>query len=129
MLHTWRRYPWSVYAIYISQLVSFAAIWDPLLLYTLMRTSFYLNSDHQSLLWGLMVAWILFSKMVKIAPHFVNHPSDIVWLPGYLAFAYFHSFIKLYCLFTFFDHSWNGRNLDGLDSVMDREKAKLKLVV
>ncbi|KAG6362758.1 hypothetical protein INS49_007852 [Diaporthe citri] len=123
--HTWRRYPWSVYAIYISQLVSFAAVWDPLLVYTLMRTSLYLESDHQSLLVALMVAWVLASKMVKIAAHFIDHPSDIVWVPGYIAFAYWHSFIKLYCLLTFFDHSWNGRNLSDLDSVMDREKAKL----
>lgn len=114
-----------MYAIYVSQLVSFAAVWDPLLVYTLRRTSFYLTSDRQPLLVALMVAWILGSKMVKIAPHFINHPSDIVWLPGYLAFAYFHSFIKIYCLFTFFDHTWNGRDLADLGSVMDKEKAKL----
>lgn len=49
--------------------------------------------------------------MVKIMPHFRAHPSDLVWLPAYLAFAYWHSFIKLYCAFTFYDASWNGRNL------------------
>lgn len=114
-----------MYAIYVSQLVSFAAVWDPLLVWSMTRTSLYLGSGHKNVLVGVMVAWILASKMVKIAAHFVNHPSDIVWLPGYIAFAYWHSFIKLYCLFTFFDHAWNGRNLDDLDSVMDREKAKL----
>lgn len=127
MPHTWRHYPWSVYAIYISSLVSFAAIWDPLLVYTLTRTSFYLGGgpDRQGVLVGLMVSWILGTKMVKIVPHFINHPSDLVWLPGYLAFAYWHSLIKLYCLLTFCDHTWNGRNLADLDSVMDQEKAKL----
>lgn len=125
MAHTWRRYPWSVYSIYISQMVSFAAIWDPLLVWALRRTSFYLESDHQSLLIALMVVWILASKMVKIAAHFIDHPSDIVWLPGYIAFAYWHSFIKLYCLLTFYDHSWNGRNFNDLDAMMERERAKL----
>ncbi|POS74351.1 capsule polysaccharide synthase Cps1 [Diaporthe helianthi] len=128
MAHTWQNYPWSVYSIYLSQLVSAAAVWDALLVCTLRRTSFYLASDHQSLLLALMVGWILFSKMVKIAMHFVRHPSDIVWLPAYLAFAYFHSFIKVYCLFTFCDHNWSGRNLADLDSVMEKEKLKLKLV-
>lgn len=123
----WRRHPWSVYAIYVSQLFSFAAVWDPLLVWALRRTSLYLSSDHRPLLVTLMVAWILASKMVKIFPHFVNHPSDIVWLPGYYAFAYFHSFIKVYCLFTFYDHTWTGRNLADLDSVMDKEIAKLKM--
>lgn len=91
-----------------------------------MRTNFYLESDYPSLLVALMVGWILGSKMVKIAPHFVNHPSDLVWLPGYLAFAYWHSFVKLYCGVTFWNHGWNGRNL-GLTEIasvhnLDKEK-------
>ncbi|KAI7785577.1 capsule polysaccharide synthase [Diaporthe eres] len=112
-------------ATFFGKIVSFAAVWDPLLVYTLRRTSFYLESDHRSLLVVLMVGWILASKMVKITAHFIDHPSDVVWLPGYIAFAHWHSFIKLYCLFTFYDHTWSGRNLADLDSVMDREKAKL----
>ncbi|KAK2611499.1 hypothetical protein N8I77_004833 [Diaporthe amygdali] len=124
--HTWRHFPWSVYAIYITSLVNFAIVWDPLLVRTLMRTNFYLESDYPSLLVALMVGWILGSKMVKIAPHFVNHPSDLVWLPGYLAFAYWHSFVKLYCGVTFWNHGWNGRNL-GLTEIasvhnLDKEK-------
>lgn len=80
---------------------------------TLTRTSFYTTTSttHQSLLFNTLLVWILASKLVKIAPHFRAHPSDLVWLPAYLVFAYYHSFIKLYCAFTFWDHSWNGRNL------------------
>lgn len=33
MLHTWRHFPWSVYAIYISQMINFAVFWDPLLVW------------------------------------------------------------------------------------------------
>jgi hypothetical protein len=58
-----------------------------------------------------MVLWILGSKMVKIAPHFWDHPSDLVWLPVYFAYAYFHSLVKIYCGLTFWNHAWNGRNL------------------
>lgn len=63
-----------------------------------------------------MVGWILLSKMIKIAPHFYDHPSDLLWLPTYVAFAYWHSFVKLYCALTFWEHGWNGRNLQ-LDQV------------
>lgn len=59
-----------------------------------------------------MIGWILLSKMIKIAPHFYDHPSDLLWLPTYFAFAYWHSFVKLYCALTFWEHSWNGRNLE-----------------
>lgn len=75
-----------------------------------------------------MVTWILFSKMVKITPHFVDHPSDLVWLPGYLVFAYAHSFIKLYCGLTFWNDEWTGRNLGltEMASVNNLEKEELQ---
>ncbi|ROW06370.1 hypothetical protein VPNG_07527 [Cytospora leucostoma] len=130
--HTWRHFPWSVYAIYISSLFSFAVVWDPLLVWSLARTTLYLESDRrrQALLLTLMVMWILGSKIIKIAPHFWDHPSDLVWLPGYLAFAYWHSLVKLYCGLTFWDHSWNGRNLalTEMASVKSLEKEKLQQV-
>lgn len=50
----------------ISEHVSFAAFWDPLLIYALKRTSLNLNSDQQFFLVALMVACIPVSKMVKI---------------------------------------------------------------
>lgn len=80
---------------------------------TLTRTSLYATSPahYQPALLGALAAWILASKLVKIAPHFAAHPGDLCWLPAYLAFAYAHSFIKLYCAATFWDHGWNGRNL------------------
>lgn len=100
-------------------MINFAAFWDPLLLYTLMRTSFYAaaSSDTKSLLIKLMFGWILASKLVKIVPHFVDHPMDIFWLPTYYAWAYWHSFVKLWCALTFFDHGWTGRNLAQFEKI------------
>lgn len=58
-----------------------------------------------------MVLWIFSTKLVKIAAHFLDHPSDLRWLPAYFAFVYWHSFVKLWCAITFWDHTWNGRDL------------------
>ncbi|PSR94011.1 nucleotide-diphospho-sugar transferase [Coniella lustricola] len=116
--HTWVHFPWSVYAVYFSGMINFALFWDPLLVWTLMRTTLYttaLSSDSDGLsksqLITFMIVWILASKLVKIAPHFVEHPFDIFWLPAYYGWAYWHSFVKLWCALTFFDHGWTGRNL------------------
>lgn len=78
-----------------------------------------------------MIGWIIFTKMIKIAPHFCDHPSDLVWLPTYFLFAYWHSFVKMYCAVTFWNHSWNGRNLKmtQVASVQDISKTDLKRVV
>lgn len=135
--HTWVHFPWSVYAVYLSGMINFAAVWDPLLVWcvplyyiimipcnrhltpfflvlrnrTLTHTTWYHTSSHQSILLAALLVWILASKLVKIAPHFCARPADLVWLPAYVLFAYAHSFIKLYCALTFYNHSWNGRNL------------------
>lgn len=113
-------------------MLGFAVVWDPLLVWSLARTTLYLESDRRrrTLLLALMVVWILGSKMVKIAPHFWDHPSDLVWLPGYLAFAYWHSLVKLYCGLTFWDHSWNGRNLamTEMTSVKNLDREELQQI-
>lgn len=74
-----------------------------------------------------MLVWIFLSKMVKIAPHFYDHPLDILWIPAYLVFAYYHSFIKFYCGMTFYNHSWGGRNLAAVTDASTQNLAKKEL--
>lgn len=80
----------------------------------LTQTTFYTESSHPGVLIIAMLLWIFVSKMVKIAPHFCDHPWDLLWLPAYLGYAYWHSLVKLYCAVTFWDHSWGGRDLSKL---------------
>ena len=48
-----------------------------------------------------MACWtFLFSKTVKLWGHFFRYPADIVFLPIYIGFGYFHGLIKLYGLMT-----------------------------
>lgn len=48
-----------------------------------------------------MAAWtFLFSKTVKLWGHFFRYPVDIMFIPVYVAFGYFHGLIKLWGLFT-----------------------------
>ena len=104
----WVSQPWCVYAVYITSFFNFALFYDAALLYTLhYHTSF---GDSESALW-IMVACIFASKMVKLIAHFLRCPADIVFVPGYIVFAYYHSLLKLYALFTFYVTAWGGRNL------------------
>ncbi|KAI0017128.1 nucleotide-diphospho-sugar transferase [Xylariomycetidae sp. FL0641] len=97
----WRRQPYSVYAVYISSLMNFALFWDVGLI-------------SSSLVW--LAIWIFATKMVKLIPHFMLHPADVLLIPGYLAFAYFHSLMKLWALFTFYEIAWSGRNLAAIQN-------------
>lgn len=102
----WYRQPWCVYAVYWTSFVNFALFYDSLLVYTLLKSQF--GSRSNLVYFGL---WVFFTKMVKLTPYFLREPQDLVMLPGYFAFAYFHSLIKLYAGLTFWETNWGGRNL------------------
>ncbi|KAL2262070.1 hypothetical protein VTK26DRAFT_2597 [Humicola hyalothermophila] len=105
----WASQPYCVYAVYLTSLTNFAAITDPLLIYLFTHTRTY--SSYPGSLAGL-VSWILFTKATKVFAYFHRYPQDICLFPAYVAFAYFHSFIKLWALLTFWDCNWSGRCLD-----------------
>ncbi|OIW27122.1 hypothetical protein CONLIGDRAFT_708003 [Coniochaeta ligniaria NRRL 30616] len=110
----WYVSPYSAYAIHLTSLTNFAAIVDPMLLYLLTRTVWYQQVRYPSLPLAGLGCWILATKVVKVFPYYARHPEDIVLFPFYLLFAYFHSFIKLYALLTFYSCAWSGRNLDAI---------------
>ncbi|KAK4041847.1 glycosyltransferase [Parachaetomium inaequale] len=103
----WAFQPYCVYAVYLTSLTNFAAVTDSLLVYLLTKSSAY-----TSITLAGLVSWILFTKTVKVFDYFRRHPQDIILFPVYLAFAYFHSFIKFWTLLTFYDCTWSGRRLD-----------------
>ncbi|KAL4898365.1 nucleotide-diphospho-sugar transferase [Aspergillus ambiguus] len=105
----WRRQPWCVYAVYMTSFVNFALFYDVALLYSLGQSSW---ASQRSVF--LLASWIVSSKLVKLIPYFLREPQDLVMLPGYFAFAYFHSLIKLYAGLTFWVTAWGSRNLDSI---------------
>jgi hypothetical protein len=107
----WRRQPWSVYAVYVTSFVNFTLFYDFTLVYFLFQTTWASTSTVACLL-----VWILASKLVKLTPYFFRQPKDLIFLPGYYAFAYFHSLIKLYALLTFWNVTWSGRELYRIDT-------------
>jgi hypothetical protein len=48
-----------------------------------------------------LAAWtFVFSKTVKLWGHFFRYPADVVFIPVYIAFGYFHGGIKFWGLLT-----------------------------
>lgn len=110
MPRIWATQPWSIYAVYITGMINFALFWDALLCYM-----------YQQLPWAhgwadvrVMVVFIMATKLVKTWDHFRRFPSHLLMFPGYVAFAYYHSLIKLYALVTIWDCAWTGRNIEEL---------------
>ncbi|MCJ1466884.1 hypothetical protein MMC07_005506 [Pseudocyphellaria aurata] len=115
----WRTQPWCVYAVYFTSFVNFALFYDSALFFTLWL-AFHSSTDHhhrldqgrQNVAWtylGYLGIWIFLSKLVKPFPHFWRRPQDLIYLPGYVLFGYFHTFLKLYAMCTFWNTTWSGR--------------------
>ncbi|KAL1838917.1 hypothetical protein VTJ49DRAFT_2048 [Mycothermus thermophilus] len=107
----WRRQPYCVYAVYLTSLTNFALFTDGGLLWLFGHSSWCTSSRR---LYALAL-WILLTKTVKVFDYFRRNPRDIPLFPVYVLFAYFHSLIKLYTLFTFYRTDWGGRCLDQLN--------------
>ncbi|KAI0475295.1 nucleotide-diphospho-sugar transferase [Xylariaceae sp. FL0804] len=120
---TWRSSPASLFtdgsvAVFITSLVRFSLFYDALLAYLLWEhTTFGRHSRRAA---GCLALWILAMKLVKLLPHFRLHPRDVVFLPGQIVFAYFHSFVKLYALFTFYVVAWGGRDLSAVEGAAQK---------
>jgi cellulose synthase/poly-beta-1,6-N-acetylglucosamine synthase-like glycosyltransferase len=107
----WRAQPWCVYAVYWTSFFNFALFYDAAMLISLWNTTFGSVGAVQ-----MLACWIFASKMVKLLPHFRRNPTDLLLIPAYLMFAYYHSLMKLWALFTFYDCHWGGRNLAAVDA-------------
>jgi hypothetical protein len=111
----WYTQPWCVYAVYLTSFVNFALFYDGVLAYTLLKSPIGTAKNLKYL-----ATWIFCTKMVKLTPyHFLREPQDLIMLPGYFVFAYFHSLIKLYAGLTFWKTNWGGRNLSAINNRSD----------
>ncbi|KAI8937729.1 hypothetical protein NX059_005429 [Plenodomus lindquistii] len=111
----WWKWPLTVHTTYFAWLYNAALFWDSLMVYTLTQTSLYAESSHPARLLCAIVGVIWMSKLVKTIPWFWEYPADFFLyfvIPAYPLFAYWHSLLKVYTAFTFWDLAWSGRKLN-----------------
>lgn len=73
---------------------------DSLLAYLLYRSAQSMMPESMRLAMTVFVLWLLFTKTVKLLPHFYRYPGDIKFIPLVIGFGYFHGLIKAYSLMT-----------------------------
>lgn len=96
-----RTQPWSTYSVLQTTITAWAFPYDAFMLYSWYQASQNWSLEHRQVLFAALLSWtFLFSKTVKLWGHFIRHPVDILFLPVYILFGYFHGAIKAYGLFT-----------------------------
>lgn len=102
---------WSFYAIYMASFQTPAIVVDGILLCLLYRA---LEGYHDVRIMGMiyLAAWIAFTKLVKLIPHFMRHPEDLRFIPASIAFSYIHGGINLFALATLHKTMWGSRKVE-----------------
>lgn len=84
-----------------TTLTAWALPYDILIFTSWYQASTEWSSDSRWYLFTFLILWTYgFSKTVKLWGHFFRYPADVVYMPLYIAFGYFHGLIKLYGAFT-----------------------------
>ena len=99
-------HPWSLYAIYIGQFQTPAFLIDGSLFALLYFGLSDYDTFHRTYSLCLLGCWIFFTKIVKIIPHFLEFPQDMVFIPAMLAFSYWHGVMNVYALITRENKGW-----------------------
>jgi cellulose synthase/poly-beta-1,6-N-acetylglucosamine synthase-like glycosyltransferase len=105
------KFAWGTYVIYASMFQTPSFLVDGSLLYLLSLALASSSSAVRTWCYALFAAFILFTKVVKMASHFKQYPGDIVWLPVLIAFSYAHGLLNLYAVATMTTTVWGGKNL------------------
>lgn len=122
------KYAWGTYVIYFSMFQNPSLLLDAALYYLLSLA--LAACSHETRSWSLMAfcIWLLFTKVVRLIPHFLRHPTDLVWLPALIAFGYYHSLLNVYAYCTLTETSWGGKDLTTL-SKTKKEKDETSLLL
>ncbi|KAI0438984.1 putative polysaccharide synthase Cps1 [Xylaria telfairii] len=111
-----RRYLWGLYYIYIGQFQTPALLIDGLLFWLLSSALTNASSGTTIRAYTSFGAWVFFTKLVKLIPHFWSHPSDMKFIPLSILFSYAHGFLNLYSAFTLHAIQWGSQNLNELEN-------------
>ncbi|KAI9818275.1 MAG: hypothetical protein M1826_001419 [Phylliscum demangeonii] len=96
----WRRQPWSAYALHLATLSPPALIGDGLLVALCYKATEAWPPRVQTSAVGLLLAWLVLTKALKVLGHFIRYPVDVLLLPVSILFGYCHGAIKIYAGLT-----------------------------
>jgi hypothetical protein len=91
---------WCTYALHIATFTSLSVAFDPIIVRLTLRAFKDLPGNGQTYCLYAQLAFMMWTKIIKLVGLFVREPTDIIFLPLSIIFGYFHGFIKLWALAT-----------------------------
>lgn len=69
---------------------------------------------------GILAAWWMVSRALKLLPHFSRRPANLLWLPFYIGLTMFMAGVKIYALTTVKEQKWLTRDVAVVDGQVQR---------
>jgi hypothetical protein len=113
----WTRFPYTTYAMYLYSLVRMSLFHEGAMFYFLRKAMQEIGCAEKFLgaAWRLG-GWIVVTRIFKVWPHLREYPGDVLYVPGYIAFLYWNSFIRVYAFFTMWKTYWDTESKSGKGS-------------
>jgi cellulose synthase/poly-beta-1,6-N-acetylglucosamine synthase-like glycosyltransferase len=111
-----RKYAWGAYIIYFSMFQNPSLCIDLGFAWLLSLIIAPCAQETRSLCWILFLVWLIFTKIVRLIPHFYRYPQDMLHIPSLIAFGYFHSLLNIYALCTLTQTAWGGKDIAALSN-------------
>lgn len=103
---SWLQYPYTTFSLLVW-FTRMSLIQEGLMFWFLRKTLESQDSlDYYGFVAIVLYFWVTSMKLIKIFAHFRNHPTDIVYFPGYLVFGYWCTLVKLWACLTWWNASW-----------------------
>lgn len=111
----WRslQHLWGFYVIYVGQFQTVALPVDGTLFFLCAKA--FRVSEYRTAALVIFGLWTLFTKVVKLIPHFCRYPADLKFLPVSILFSYLHGFLSLYAAATLTQTQWGSQNIAKLE--------------
>ncbi|KAI9276891.1 nucleotide-diphospho-sugar transferase [Phascolomyces articulosus] len=115
--YIWRRHPYVAFTMVDKIFNPITLLSGPVLVFLYLMEQVTEKSPTKTPLpaWNIIVSyvcWLLFTRGLKLLPHFFKRPFDVIYLPAWLLFNYYFAIMKIYALFTLHITSWGSRNFN-----------------
>jgi cellulose synthase/poly-beta-1,6-N-acetylglucosamine synthase-like glycosyltransferase len=112
----WRRHPFTAIVMLDKFITPFMLLYGPIFA----GIFFFLRGFDWIALIGFL-AWLLFSRSLRICYHLIEKPHHILYMPLFIVFQYFQAIVRIYAMFTVYNRSWGTRNVTvGKDNQVQR---------
>jgi cellulose synthase/poly-beta-1,6-N-acetylglucosamine synthase-like glycosyltransferase len=67
------------------------------------------------------LAWLVFSRILRLAYYFVKHPWHVIFIPFFIVFQYLQAIVRIWALFTLYERGWGTRNITLKGNTIERD--------